>query len=193
MESTRAKSAVPGIAMSHPSKNMRPFASEIMSPQLGSGGCTPSPRKESAASRRMACAISTVATTIRWLAMFGRISVKTMRPVEQPSAWAAATKSRFRTCMVALRITTANRSQMRRPSTQITTVREEPTRLTTAIATRTTGMESLVVMRKFATMSTRPPKNPASTPTTVPRIPEISIAENPMTREMRAPQMRRER
>ena len=54
-------------------------------------------------------------------------------------------------------------------------------------------MESRVVMRKFATMSTRPPKKPASTPSTVPMTPEISIAENPMTREMRAPQMSRER
>ena len=179
--------------MSHPSKNISPFASEIIRPQLGSGGWTPSPRKESAASSRMACAISTVATTIRWLAVLGRISLNTMRGVEQPSAWAAATKSRLRTCMVALRMTTAKRSQMRRPSTQITTVSEEPTRLTTAIATRTTGMESRVVMRKFATMSTRPPKYPAATPITVPMIPEISIAESPMTREMRAPQTSRER
>ena len=54
-------------------------------------------------------------------------------------------------------------------------------------------MESRVVMRKFATMSTRPPKNPASTPSTVPMTPEISIAESPMTREMRAPQISRER
>ena len=90
-------------------------------------------------------------------------------------------------------MTTAKRSQMSRPSTQITTVSEDPTRLTTAIATRTTGMESRVVMRKFATMSTRPPKNPASTPSTVPMIPEMSIAESPMRREMRAPQISRER
>ncbi len=90
--------------------------------------------------------------------MFGMISVSRMRGVEQPSAFAEATKSRSRTCIVALRITTAKRSQISRPSTQMTTDSDEPTRLTTASATSTTGIESRVVMMKFATMSTRPPK-----------------------------------
>ena len=48
-------------------------------------------------------------------------------------------------------------------------------------------MESRVVMMKFATMSTRPPKYPATTPIVVPITPEISMAETPIIREMRAP------
>ena len=56
---------MPGMEISHGSKNIRPLASEIIRPQDGVGGCTPSPRNDSAASSRMACAISSVATTIR--------------------------------------------------------------------------------------------------------------------------------
>ena len=55
-------------------------------------------------------------------------------------------------------MTTAKRSQISSPSTQITTVSDEPTMATTASATSTTGSESRVVMMKLTTMSTRPPK-----------------------------------
>ena len=78
--------------------------------------------------------------------------------VEQPSACAAVMNSRARICWVALRMTTANRSQISRPSTQITTVSDEPTMDTTASATSTTGIDSRVVTMKLTTMSTRPPK-----------------------------------
>ena len=66
--------------------------------------------------------------------------------------------SRARTCWVALRMTTAKRSQISRPSTQMTTVSDEPISETTASATSTTGIERRVVMMKLTTMSTRPPK-----------------------------------
>ena len=66
--------------------------------------------------------------------------------------------SRERTCCVALRMTTAKRSQISRPSTQMTTVSDEPMMDTTASATSTTGMERRVVMMKLTTMSRRPPK-----------------------------------
>ena len=86
-----ANSAAPGMPISQGSKNIKPLASETMRPQLGAGGCTPKPRKESAASSSTAWATSMVATTIRLLTMFGMISESRMRPVEQPSALAAAT------------------------------------------------------------------------------------------------------
>ena len=88
----------------------------------------------------------------------GATSVRRMRGVEQPTACAAAMNSRARTCWVALRMTTANRSQIRRPSTQMTTASEEPTIATTASATSTTGMDSRVVTMKETIMSMRPPK-----------------------------------
>src|SRR3546814_5703830 len=52
IDSTRANRAVPGMPITQGSKNMKPFPSEIIRPQDGSGGCTPRPRKDSAASSR---------------------------------------------------------------------------------------------------------------------------------------------
>ncbi len=40
----------------------------------------------------------------------------------------------------------------------MTTVSDPPTKATTASATRITGIDSRVVMRKLTAMSTRPPK-----------------------------------
>ncbi len=90
-------------------------------------------------------------------------------------------------------MTTAKRSQIKRPSTQITTVSDEPTRLTTASATKTTGIDNRVVMMKLITMSTLPPKYPAHTPRVVPMTPEISMAEKPIINDIRAPKISRER
>src|SRR5690606_20196790 len=107
MAKISSASAVPGIAISQKEKNMYALASEIIRPQEGSGGCTPSPRKDSAASSRMALAASSVAITIRWGTTLGSTSPRTMRQVEAPAACAADTYSSDRTCWVALRMTTA--------------------------------------------------------------------------------------
>ena len=132
--------------------------SETISPQLGVGGCTPRPRKDSAASSKIAWAISSVTTTIRLLAMFGMISDSRMRGVEAPMTCAAATYSRRRTCMVEARITTAKRSQSSKPRTPITTCSEPPRIATTARATSTTGIAKRTLIRKVTTASTLPPK-----------------------------------
>src|SRR5260221_3643495 len=91
MASTRMKSAMTGMVITQGLKNMYSLPSATISPQEGSGGCTPRPRQESAASSRIARAISKVATTISAFMMLGRISLRTMRKVEQPVARAAAT------------------------------------------------------------------------------------------------------
>jgi hypothetical protein len=65
-----------------------------------------------------------------------------MRGVDAPMARAAAIKSSARTCMVALRVTTAKRSQSSRPSTAITICMELPMNAATASATRITGSAS---------------------------------------------------
>src|SRR5690606_13090295 len=91
MPSTSSASAVPGIAMSQNEKNIMFLASAIMRPQDGSGGCTPRPRNDRAASSRMALPASTVATTIRSGKTFGRTSPVMIRRREAPAASAAAT------------------------------------------------------------------------------------------------------
>src|SRR4029077_20624838 len=141
MPSTSTNSATPGMTITQGLKNMYSLASAIIRPHDGSGGGTPSPRNDSAASSRMASATSSVATTTRWLAMLGSTSPLTMRKREQPAHQAAATKSRLRTCMVVERATTAKRSHSRRPRVSTRRVIELPSRPTTASATRTTGME----------------------------------------------------
>src|ERR1700722_17143609 len=65
MPSTSANSAIPGVTITHGLKNMYSLASAIISPQLGKGGGTPSPRNDSDASSRIASAISRVATTTK--------------------------------------------------------------------------------------------------------------------------------
>ncbi len=145
MPSTRTRSATPGMVMTQGWKNMYGLPSAIIRPQDGSGGCTPSPRKDKAASSRIACAISRVATTISALRILGRISWARIRTGPKPAALAAATKSWPRTCRVAARVTTAKRSQSRKPSTSTTTFSEPPTSEAMASATSTTGMASRVV------------------------------------------------
>ena len=44
---------MPGNSMYHQAVSKIPTASAIICPQLAVGGCTPTPRKESAASKRM--------------------------------------------------------------------------------------------------------------------------------------------
>ncbi len=80
---------MPGILINQGLKNMCPLPSAIISPQDGVGGCTPKPRKENAASKRIALATSNVATTITAFAMFGRTSVIRIRMREHPAASAA--------------------------------------------------------------------------------------------------------
>ena len=53
--------------------------SEIMMPQLGVGGCTPSPMKLSPASSRIAFGIARVAATMRGASVFGRRCLR-MKP-----------------------------------------------------------------------------------------------------------------
>src|SRR3546814_18714367 len=60
--------------------------SAIIKPQDGRGGWTPSPRNDREASRRIACAISRVVTTISGPVTFGNTSKSTMCAVEMPDA-----------------------------------------------------------------------------------------------------------
>ncbi len=125
--------------------------------------------------------------------MLGSTSRLRMRKREQPAHQAAATKSRLRTCMVVERATTAKRSHKSRPRVSTRSVRELPSRPTTASATSTTGMESRVVMANNTASSTRPPKKPPSTPIVMPISADTIVTVTPISMEMRQPQIRRER
>ena len=68
---------------------------------------TPSPRKESPASVRMAPAMPKVATTMREALTLGRMWRTTMWGTVSPSERAASTKGRSRTASVSARTTLA--------------------------------------------------------------------------------------
>ncbi len=69
----------------------------------------------------------------------------------------------------------------------MTTFSDPPTMPTTATATNTKGMLRRRVMIKVITMSTRPPKYPATTPKAVPMTPEMRATQKPMRSEICAP------
>ena len=88
-------------------KNIMLRPSEIMRPQDGVGGGTPSPRNDSAASIAISDRHLERATTMIWSATLGRISLSKMRRCEAPTASAAMTNSCWRNCWVTVRVTTA--------------------------------------------------------------------------------------
>ena len=65
----------------------------MMVPQLAPGGCTPTPRNESAASVRIVVAIMSGMSTMTTVMTFGRISEKISRRLDAPCAMAASTNS----------------------------------------------------------------------------------------------------
>jgi hypothetical protein len=73
---------------------MKLRASESIEPHDGAGGCTPSPRNESAASTMIAVERLNVACTMIGAVTFGRISRTITRRSRAPSARAAWTNSR---------------------------------------------------------------------------------------------------
>ena len=70
---TVADSNRPGPATNHTLSEIRSLASSSNLPQVGSSSGKPRPRKDTADSVRIARAIPSVADTMTWLTMFGRM------------------------------------------------------------------------------------------------------------------------
>ena len=89
--STVSVMAMPGKIMSHGARNssLRPRPS--MSPHSAAGGCTPRPKKPSAAASRMAVEMPRVARTMMDGSTFGSTWRKMMAALESPTTRAAAT------------------------------------------------------------------------------------------------------
>src|SRR5262249_13177342 len=62
--------ARPGTSDTHGAPRSRPRPSDTMAPQLGVGGCAPSPTNDSAASAMIAPAMPSVAATMIWARTF---------------------------------------------------------------------------------------------------------------------------
>src|SRR2546427_177585 len=132
-----------------------------MLPHVGVGGCTPSPRNESADSITMTRAMSSVATTSHGVNAFGRMWRRRIRPSRLPRACAACTNSRSRSERTAPRTTRAYTTQLETPMTTMMTGRLGPRTPITAIASRMNGNASWMSASRMRTSSVRPPASGA--------------------------------
>lgn len=127
-----------------------------MLPQLTTLG-SPSPRKESPASDRMALATSTAVVTTSGVIALGRISRKMMRACPAPSVRAARTNSRSRSVMNSPRVRRAMPVQEVTPSANTMAESAGSRMATSTIASRKAGMVWNSSVTRISTASTRPP------------------------------------
>src|SRR5690606_1125798 len=88
--------AMPGKITSQGASRKYDWLSLMMPPQLGAGGCTPTPRNDSDASSSTVVEMPSVPNTIRVLTRCGRMWRNSVRKVPTPRAPAASTNSRCR-------------------------------------------------------------------------------------------------
>ena len=84
---------MPGMIVSSGALEIRLKPAAIIDPQEASGGCTPTPRKESAASSSMLLAIARVKKTMIVVQRLGSSSPNITRSGPAPWATAASTNS----------------------------------------------------------------------------------------------------
>ena len=167
-----------------PSKSKRP--------QVGKSGGNPRPRNESADSVTMALAIPRVADTMIGLRMLGKICSIMIREEDTPTLLAARTNSRSFTTRVSPRTIRAVCIQLVIPITK-TISKKMPVSgpnaarrasLNNMMITSSSGSSGRARNKSVIRMSgpSRGLKKPASTPTTVPRTNESSIAVTPTAR-----------
>ena len=139
-----------------------------MSPQEGVGGCTPSPRKDSAASTRMAFAMKSVEYTITvGSTLRSTWRVSTCSAVA-PSARAALTYSVSRATSTAPRTTRITVGAPQMPTASVVLTTPGPSADTTAIARRRYGKASSTSVARITSASVHPPRNPARQPSVSP-------------------------
>src|SRR6516165_2628993 len=141
-----------------------------MSPQLGVGGTTPSPRKDSTASNAMAEGISSVAYTISGAVRLGRTSTNMMRRLPAPPARAASMYSFSLIDMASPRAMRPTAAHEKNAITPMMTVRLGPTTATSAMAASRNGNERMRSISLDSTESVSPPRKPASSPIVVPMM-----------------------
>src|ERR1044072_1022611 len=111
----------------------------IIPPHDGAGGGTPTPRKDSVASNRIAAAIPRVAYTMMIGTRCGKRWRTIIRLSDTPIAVAATTKSLDSTTSDVLYVMRAVAVHRTRAMTTMTSPRLGPTIATSAIATRRAG------------------------------------------------------
>ena len=129
-----------------------------MFPQLAVGGWTPSPRKLSPDSTRMAPATPSVAEMSTGASVLGRMWRSNIRQVEQPDKRATDTKSRWRRLRVSARTRRATPIHEVRPMTIMMLVRLGSRKAMTERIRKNEGKQSMMSTPRMIPSSTRPPK-----------------------------------
>jgi len=188
-DSTVSTMRTPGRAVRYHAVRISSRPAPIMLPQLTTLG-SPRPRKDRAASIRMAVATITDAVTIMAGKALGRISRIMIRTWPKPRLRAAITNSFSRSTLNSARTSRAMVGHVTRPMAQVTVTMEG-----CAIATSTTSRMKLGTVwnssiSRTRTSSIRPPRYPATAPMAVPTVRPIVVATKPISNDTRAPCIR---
>ena len=104
-----------------------------------------------------------------------------------PIDWIASTNSRSRIAMTCARTTRATAAQPTMPRARISDSKLGPTAATTAISNSSAGYARVTSATRITALSMRPPKYPATNPSSVPMSKDIKRDAMLTCMEMRAP------
>jgi len=129
-----------------------------MLPQLGAGGCCPSPRNDRLASAITAAAMASVACTMSGATMFGRMWRSAMRRCGLPSARAASTYSSVFAASTWARVRRTNTGVAETPIAIMALERLGPRKAARAMARMRNGQASMASTMRESSASTQPPR-----------------------------------
>ena len=184
---TTRKIATPGERVNQGAWSMVSKAPRNMPPQVGVGGLTPTPRKLSEASSKIAEAVARLACTMTGAMQLGIRCLSMMRQGGAPMPVTAMMNSRSRTDSTWLRMTRATHGVPTMPTTRIMLNTAPPVMATRESASSKLGKADKPSMKRISTSSQKRPYQPAVTPMSTPTTTAILTPATPMIREMRAP------
>src|SRR5215467_6947550 len=158
-----------------------------MTPQLGVGAGMPMPRNDSVASNTTAVGMYKVARTSTGPSRLGRMSMNMIRHGPAPSDLAASMYSFSLTERVWPRTIREIPAQEKKVMTPITISRLGPYSAARASARTIYGNASTASMNLASTVSTAPPKYPATSPMPTPATVAINVVLSPTNKEILAP------
>ena len=190
------------MVIHHSPLNSTSLPMRIKVPSDGEVGGTPTPRKDSVASVRMAAATWIVASTSTGPMTLGSTCLNMMRDGRTPMTRAACTYSRLRSTSVEPRTVRAYCTQpvsematMSTPKARVSCALGKIARPTPSInsATNSDGNDNITSQMRMMTASTLPPAKPDSRPRATPTTIDSSTEARPTNSEIRAPYMMAER
>ena len=158
MATTAIATVRPGNRITQGALNTSADPADIIPPQLGTGGCAPSPKKPSVASRMMASPVASIAETSTGASVFGNRWRNRICPFPAPSDRAASMKvSPFRV-RICDRVRRVNCARYATEIAIIVPVVPGPMMATRISAIRISGKDQVRSTTAETTRSNMPPK-----------------------------------